>query len=349
MNAVIVATFYRFVSFGNPECLRARLHEVCSDAGTLGSIVLAEEGINGTISGNRQAVDRVLAEARGLPGCSDLTHQESMAEEQPFLRMKVFSRREIVTMGVPGADPGSGSGQHVSPGDWNALIEDDDVILIDARNNYEVEVGTFPGAINPNIGSFRDFPAWWRANGDGFRGKRIAMFCTGGIRCEKSTSLLLDEGFEDVCQLRGGILAYLRDVPAERSHWQGECFVFDGRVSVGAGLRAGNHALCYSCRRPLSPEDRRHPHYEEGVACAACHDGTTETRRAGLRERQRQVELARQRGSAHVGARIPSRAGVGSAASSVRNRLPGSRVPSPGDSRTDSGRAKHPRDREAAP
>ncbi len=320
MCALIVANFYRFVRFGNPERLREHLQPVCSDAGTLGSIILAEEGINGTISGSRCSVDRVLDEVRKLPGCAGLPHGESLAEEPPFLRMKVHSRREIVTMGVPAVDPGSATGRHVNPADWNALLEDDDVVFIDARNRYEVEVGTFSGAINPEIGSFREFPAWWQANRNRFRGKRIAMFCTGGIRCEKSTSLLLGDGFRDVCQLGGGILSYLGNMPAGRNHWQGECFVFDGRVSVGPGLRAGSHALCYSCRRPLSPQDREHPLYEEGISCAACSDRTSEARRAGLRERQRQVELARQRGSVHVGARILSRTGPGAAAAGAQGR-----------------------------
>ena len=349
MSAVIVATFYRFVGFGNPERLRRYLQTVCSDAGTLGSIIVAEEGINGTISGSRPAVGHVLEHVRGLPGCADLPHRESVVEEPPFLRMKVISRSEIVTMGDSRLDPGSGTGRHVPPGEWNALIEDDGVVLIDARNSYEIEVGTFPGAINPTIGSFRDFPAWWQANRDRFRGKRVAMFCTGGIRCEKSTSLLLGDGFRDVCQLSGGILAYLADMPPDRNHWRGECFVFDGRVSVGPGLRTGKHSLCHSCRRPLSPEDREHPLYEDGVACAACHDGTTETRRAGLRERQRQVELARERGSAHIGARFPPRAGSGFADADTQGHLPGSRVRSPSDSPVSGAHAGHPRDQGTAP
>jgi UPF0176 protein len=237
-----------------------------------------------------------------MPGCGDLDWKESAASEMPFGRIKVRLKREIVTMGEPDIDPRAEAGHYVAPEDWNALISAPDVVVIDTRNDYEVAIGTFEGALDPGTRSFREFPAWWRENAGRFGNKRVAMFCTGGIRCEKSTNFLLKEGVSEVYHLKGGILKYLETVPADQSLWHGECFVFDQRVSVGLGLREGSHGMCHACRRPLSEADRKGEAYEEGVSCPACRDAFTEADRARFRERQRQSGLARARGEAHLGA-----------------------------------------------
>ena len=296
-----VAALYHFTRFEDPAALRGPLLDLCQTHGISGTLLLAREGINGTIAGPRTGIDAVLAHIRALPGCADLEHKESTASAQPFNRMKVRLKREIVTMGQPDVDPTQGTGHYVDPADWNALITAPDVAVIDTRNDYEVAIGTFNGAIDPQTKSFGEFPAWWEANKDRFHNKRIAMFCTGGIRCEKSTNYLRQHGVEEVYHLKGGILKYLEEVPAEDSTWQGECFVFDGRVSVGHGLTEGPHILCHACRRPLLPKDRAHPDFEEGVACHHCADETSEIDKARFRERQRQIRLAAQRGERHLG------------------------------------------------
>lgn len=296
-----VAALYHFTRFDDPAALRGPLLALAKGAGVKGSLLLAREGINGTIAGTRAGIDAVLAHIRALPGCADLDWKESPAPTMPFGRMKVRLKREIVTMGQPDVDPRAGTGHYVAPTDWNDLITQPDVVVIDTRNDYEVAIGTFEGAIDPGTRSFREFPAWWEQNKDRFHNKRVAMFCTGGIRCEKSTNYLLQQGVQDVFHLKGGILKYLEDVPKERSLWQGECFVFDQRVSVGHGLVPGDHGMCHACRRPLSPEDRMRPDYEEGVQCHHCVDEYTPERRAAFRERQRQIMLARARGEHHLG------------------------------------------------
>jgi UPF0176 protein len=272
----------------------------------LGAWLLAREGINGTIAGSDQAIAAVLAHVRGWPGFAGLEAKFSRALELPFHRMKVRLKREIVTMGQPDIDPLQGVGHYVAPQDWNALISDPGTILIDTRNDYEVEIGTFRGAIDPQTKTFRDFPDWFRAErerllGQGETPPKVAMFCTGGIRCEKSTAFLKAEGIDEVYHLKGGILKYLEEVPAEQSLWQGECFVFDERVSVGHGLVPGPYELCRACRRPLSDEAKASPLYEEGVSCAACFEERDEEQRAGYRERHRQEKLAAQRGTSHIG------------------------------------------------
>ncbi|MCU4651607.1 rhodanese-related sulfurtransferase [Roseibacterium sp. SDUM158016] len=296
-----VAALYRFTRFPDPAALREPLLQVCEAGGVKGSLLLATEGINGTIAGPRAGVDAVLAHIRGLPGCADLDWKESTASEMPFGRMKVRLKREIVTMGVPGTDPNALVGTYVAPSDWNALISSPDVAVIDTRNDYETAIGSFAGAIDPGTASFRDFPAWWEENRDRFHNKRIAMFCTGGIRCEKSTAYLKAQGVEEVYHLQGGILKYLEEVPEEQSLWQGGCFVFDERVAVTHGLAETDHSLCRACRRPLGPADRAHADYEEGVTCPRCIGEFTEADRARFRERQRQVRLAEARGMAHLG------------------------------------------------
>jgi UPF0176 protein len=229
----------------------------------------------------------------------------STASERPFARLKVRLKREIVTMGQPGVDPRAATGHYVDPADWNALIRSPDVAVIDTRNAYETAIGTFEGAVDPQTDRFRDFPAWWAANAHRFHNKRIAMFCTGGIRCEKSTNWLLSQGVENVYHLKGGILRYLEEVPEADSTWRGDCFVFDGRVSVGHGLTEGPHILCHACRRPILPEDKARPEYEEGVSCHHCAAETSEQDKARFRERQRQIALARARGERHLRADMP--------------------------------------------
>ena len=298
----IVAALYHFTRFPDPDALRAPLRALAESVGVKGSLLIAREGINGTIAGPRAGIDAVLAHIRALPGCADLEWKESDAAEMPFGRMKVRLKTEIVTMGVPDVDPKARVGHYVEAAEWNALISAPDVVVIDTRNDYEIEIGTFEGAIDPQTKSFREFPQWWRDNAHRFHNKRVAMFCTGGIRCEKSTNFLLAEGVEDVFHLKGGILKYLEEVPEEDSLWHGDCFVFDGRVSLRHGLKRGNYDSCHACRRPISPADKSHPDYEEGVSCHHCIGEYSEEDRARFRERERQVRLAEKRGERHLGA-----------------------------------------------
>ena len=291
---------YHFAPFPDPAALRGPLLELCEANGITGSLLLAREGINGTIAGQKTGLDTVLAHIRALPGCDDIVWKDSPASEQPFRRMKVKLKREIVTMGQPDVDPTLKVGRYVEPKDWNDLILSPDVAVIDTRNDYEVAIGTFKGAVDPETDSFRDFPAWWEKNKERFHNKRIAMFCTGGIRCEKSTNWLMSQGVDEVYHLHGGILKYLEEVPEDQSTWEGECFVFDNRVSVGHGLREGPHVLCHACRRPILPEDMNHPEYEHGVSCHHCVDETSEADKARFRERQKQIALADARGERHL-------------------------------------------------
>ncbi|MEQ9257832.1 MAG: rhodanese-related sulfurtransferase [Roseovarius sp.] len=295
-----IAALYHFTSFEDPAAIRAPLLALCEAEKISGSLLLAREGINGTIAGPRAGIDRVIAHIRALPGCETLEWKESQSAEQPFRRLKVRLKKEIVTMGQPDVDPQARVGHYVAPEDWNDLISAPDVAVIDTRNDYEVAIGSFEGAVDPATASFRDFPAWWEANRHRFHNKRIAMFCTGGIRCEKSTNYLLGQGVEEVYHLKGGILKYLEEVPEAESKWQGECFVFDGRVSVGHGLKEGPHLLCHACRRPILPEDTARPEYEQGVSCHHCFSETSEEDKARFRERQKQIALAEARGERHI-------------------------------------------------
>lgn len=296
-----VAALYHFTRFDAPDALRPDLVALCEEHELRGTLLVAPEGINGTVAGGRDGINALLAHLRGLPGCAGLEHKESTASTMPFNRMKVRLKREIVTMGQPEVNPLARTGHYVDPADWNALIAQDDVALIDTRNDYEVAIGTFEGAVDPKTKSFGEFPEWWEANKDRFAGKKVAMFCTGGIRCEKSTNFLLSKGVEDVFHLKGGILKYLEDVPEQNSRWNGECFVFDGRVSVGHGLREGDHKLCFACRRPLEPEDLKREAYEAGVSCHHCLHETSQADRERFRERQKQIALAQKRGQQHLG------------------------------------------------
>lgn len=303
---ICVAALYQFTPFVDHAALQAPLIDCCRANGVKGTLLLAHEGINGTIAGSDTGIALALDHIRSLPGCADLDVKFSRAPAMPFHRMKVRLKREIVTMGQPGIDPLASVGTYVAPADWNALIADPETIVIDTRNDYEVAIGTFERAIDPQTASFRDFPRWFRERRDDLLGQgkapKVAMFCTGGIRCEKSTAFLKAEGVEQVYHLQGGILKYLEEVPPEDSLWQGECFVFDQRVSVGHGLVPGGYALCHACRRPVSPDAQAAPEYEEGVSCPACHAERSEEQRAGYRERHRQEQLAAARGRAHVGA-----------------------------------------------
>ena len=285
----IVAALYHFTPFEDTAALQEPLRDVGLAGGVVGTLLLAPEGINGTIAGPRAGIDAVLSHIRALPGCADLEWKESTAAEKPFRKLKVRLKREIVTMGVEGVDPRASVGHYVAPEDWNDLISAEDVAVIDTRNDYEVEIGTFKGAVDPKTRSFGEFPAWWEENKDRFHNKRIAMFCTGGIRCEKSTNYLLSQGVEDVFHLKGGILKYLEEVPEEDSLWDGSCFVFDRRVSVEHGLREGPHDVCWACRRPVSPEDMTRAEYETGVQCHRCVDEYTDADRARFRARHGQI------------------------------------------------------------
>lgn len=295
-----IAALYHFTRFDDPTALKPTLLQLCETQDVKGTLLLAQEGINGTIAGPRAGIDAVIAHIRALPGCADLEWKESTASAPPFRKMKVRLKREIVTMGQPDVDPRARVGHYVAPEDWNALIESPDVAVIDTRNDYEIAIGTFDGAVDPGTQSFGEFPAWWEANKHRFHNKKIAMFCTGGIRCEKSTNYLLGQGVDDVFHLKGGILKYLEEVPAEQSRWNGECFVFDGRVSVGHGLQEGPHELCHACRRPILPSDRTNPAFEEGVSCHHCINETSDDDKARFRERQKQIILAKERGERHL-------------------------------------------------
>ncbi|UMA64765.1 rhodanese-related sulfurtransferase [Roseivivax marinus] len=295
-----VAALYQFAPFEDPAALQPGLEACARECGVTGTLLLAHEGINGTVAGPEDGIARLIDRIRALPGCADLEVKYSTAEDRPFARLKVRLKKEIVTLGQPGVDPRAATGHYVTPEEWTDFIRQPDVAVIDTRNDYEVAIGTFEGAVDPETKSFRDFPAWWEKNKDRFHNKRIAMFCTGGIRCEKSTNYLMSQGVEEVYHLKGGILNYLEHVPEADSAWQGECFVFDGRVSVGHGLREGPHLLCHACRRPIRPEDRARPEFEEGVACHQCAHETTEADKARFRERQKQIALARARGETHL-------------------------------------------------
>ena len=310
-----VAALYQFTRFSDPAALQPPLAALCEEHGVRGTLLLAGEGINGTIAGTDAAIAAVLGHIRKLPGCAEIGVKFSRSAAMPFLRLKVRLKQEIVTLGEPQVDPTRDVGTYVDPADWNALIADPDVIVIDTRNDYEVAIGQFAGAIDPETPSFRVFPAWFRANRaqllSGSNQPKIAMYCTGGIRCEKSTAFLKSEGIEDVYHLKGGILSYLEHIPAEESLWRGECFVFDERVSVGHGLAQGPHKLCRACRMPLTAQDLASPLYVQGVACPHCHDDRSADQRARYAERERQQRLARSRGVEHVGAKLPPKGSAG--------------------------------------
>lgn len=296
-----VAALYRFCRLERFESLRSPLAEFCCARGIKGTLLLAHEGINGTVAGSDAAIGELIAYLQSIPEFAGLEVKYSHAAEMPFHRMKVRLKREIVTMGVDDVDPIRSVGTYVEAGDWNALISDPDTILIDTRNDYEVALGSFEGAVDPHTSSFREFPRWVEEHRGDLEHKKIAMFCTGGIRCEKATAFVKSLGFEDVFHLKGGILKYLEQVPAAESRWQGECFVFDERVSVSHGLAEGDAQLCRACRHPLTAKDLASPKYQAGISCSYCHDQRSEADRERYAERQKQVELAQRRGRGHIG------------------------------------------------
>ncbi len=298
--AIVVAALYKFTTLQEFEALREPLQRTCAGAGVMGTLLLAREGINGTIAGTRYGIDRVLTHIRALPGCADLDWKESTCAGMPFKRMKVRLKREIVTMGVEGIDPNRAMGTYVAPDDWNDLISKPDVLVVDTRNDYEFAIGSFEGAVNPRTKSFREFPGWVQQHLNRDNRLKVAMFCTGGIRCEKATALLKEMGFEDVYHLRGGILKYLEETPAEKSMWQGECFVFDERVSVGHGLRPGPYQLCSICRTPFLSSNAAAGGYAS-CPCPDCEKRADANKKKAAAERQHQIELAEQRGQTHIG------------------------------------------------
>ena len=308
MADFLVAALYKFVHLPDFRELRAPLLEFCEVQEVKGTLLLADEGINGTIAGTEAGIRAVLQRLRSAPRLADLVHKESWAPRMPFYRMKVKLKREIVTMGVPNIHAETMAGIYVRPEDWNELIADPEVVVVDTRNDYEYRIGTFERAVNPETRSFTEFPAWieaQRQEGGVLHGKRkVAMFCTGGIRCEKSTAYMRSLGYDEVYHLEGGILKYLETMPEENSLWRGDCFVFDERVSVRHGLEPGNYEFCRACREPLSPEDKAAGHFIEGVSCIHCHDKHTDEQKRRFAERQRQVELARQRAERHIGERV---------------------------------------------
>ncbi|MEO5323429.1 rhodanese-related sulfurtransferase [Mesorhizobium sp. CC13] len=297
-----VAALYRFCRLERFEELRQPLAAFCCARGIKGTLLLASEGINGTVAGTSEAIAALVSHLEAIPAFAGLEVKYSSAAEMPFHRMKVRLKREIVTMGVEDIDPLRSVGAYVEPAAWNALISDPDTVVVDTRNDYEVAIGTFTGAVDPHTTSFRDFPAWVEAHRGELEGKKVAMFCTGGIRCEKATAYVKSIGIDEVFHLKGGILSYLEEVPAEESLWAGECFVFDERVSVVHGLAEGEAELCRACRHPLMPEERQSPKYQAGVSCPHCHELRSDDDRARYAERHRQVELAEERGSGrHIG------------------------------------------------
>jgi UPF0176 protein len=301
----LTAALYKFVTLENYTALQGNIHAACVAYHIKGTILLAREGINGTIAGLPSDIHAVLnylrTDAAFEGKFASLEHKESFAETHPFYRMKVKLKKEIVTMGVPSVNPNNTVGTYVKPEDWNALISDPDVILLDTRNDYEVHIGTFKGAVDPKTTTFREFPEYVAQNLDKTKHKKVAMFCTGGIRCEKASSYMLEQGFDEVYHLQGGILKYLETVPEAESLWQGECFVFDQRVAVKHGLEVGEFDQCYACRMPLSPAELKSPQYTAGISCPHCYSSLTEEKKKSLTERQKQVILAKQRGEQHIG------------------------------------------------
>lgn len=301
MSKFVVCALYRFVRLENFEQLRQPLLDVMEQYDVRGTLLLAHEGVNGTIAGTREGIDAVVSWLRSDERLAALDTKESLHDELPFKRCKVKLKKEIVTLGVEGIDPNRVVGTYVEPKDWNALISDPDVVLIDTRNQYEFDVGTFKGAHNPATDSFRQFPQYVSENLDPEKNKKVAMFCTGGIRCEKSTAFLKEQGFEEVYHLKGGILKYLEEVPEENTMWEGECFVFDDRVTVDHQLQKGQYFLCNACRLPITEQDMQHPNYEQGVSCPHCYGTHSDEQIARFREREHQMRLAGERGLAHIG------------------------------------------------
>ncbi|WP_027859835.1 oxygen-dependent tRNA uridine(34) hydroxylase TrhO [Marinobacterium jannaschii] len=302
MSQVVVCALYKFVTLDDFEAMREPLRLKMEEFGVRGTLLLAKEGVNGTVAASREGIDNLLAWLKSDPRLSELGYKESYDDSNPFYRTKVKLKKEIVTMGVEGIDPKEVVGTYVKPAEWNALISDPEVVLVDTRNDYEVEIGTFRNAINPNTETFREFPAYVAENLNPEKHKKVAMFCTGGIRCEKSTAYMKEQGFEEVYHLEGGILKYLEEVDSDQSMWEGECYVFDNRVAVNHDLEKGSYDQCHACRLPITAEDKQSEQYEQGVSCPRCFDKHSEEQKQRFRQRELQAELARMRGEEHIGA-----------------------------------------------
>ncbi len=303
-SQVTVSALYHFVTLENFQEIQQPLYDFMVTHEIKGTILLAQEGINGTVAGTQKAIDKLHDWLRSDERLQQLRTKESFDDEMPFYRTRVKLKKEIVTMGVQGIDPNQVAGTYVKPEDWNALISDPDVTLVDTRNEYEVAIGTFKNAINPKTESFRQFPDYVEKNMDPKKHKKVAMFCTGGIRCEKSTAFLKEQGYDEVYHLQGGILKYLETVAEENSLWEGECFVFDNRVSVDHQLKKGTYDQCHACRLPITEEDKRSEKYQQGVSCPSCFDKKSEKQRSRFAERERQVQLAKERGETHIGSDV---------------------------------------------
>ncbi len=297
----VTCALYKFVALPHFQSLRAPLLKVMTDNQVYGTLLLASEGINGTVSSTRKGIDTLLAWLDQQPGLDNIDCKESFDNKIPFYRTKVKLKKEIVTMGVEGIDPKKTVGTYVKPEDWNQLIADPEVLVVDTRNHYEVQIGTFENAVNPETDSFREFPKWAQKNLDPNKNSKIAMFCTGGIRCEKSTAYLKEQGFDEVYHLKGGILKYLEEVPEEQSLWHGECFVFDNRVTVNHSLEAGSFDQCHACRMPITEQEKTLDSYQEGISCLHCYGKVSEEQKQRFAQRQKQVKLAKARGESHIG------------------------------------------------
>ena len=301
----LTAAFYHFVNLENIEQLQVFILKFCQKNNIKGTVLLASEGINGTISGGEEKIQKFIEfikqDSYFKNKFKNLEYKESWASKNPFYRMKVRLKKEIVALGVDGISPTKKVGEYVNPEDWNNLINDPNTIVIDTRNNYEVDIGTFKNSINPETETFREFPSYVDKNLNNNETKKVAMFCTGGIRCEKATSLMLEKGFKDVYHLKGGILKYLESIPKEESLWEGECFVFDQRVAVTHGLSEGQYDQCYACRHPLSPDELKSKQYTKGISCPYCIDKLTQKKKAGVIERQKQIMLSKSKGENHIG------------------------------------------------
>ncbi len=300
-SSIVVTALYHFVRLENFQDLRQPLLNIMQENNVRGTLLLASEGINGTIAGNRKGTDKVLNWLRQDERLKSFDSKESFTDSMPFYRTKVKLKKEIVTMGVEGIDPKSKVGRYVKPQDWNELISDPDTLLIDTRNDYEYQIGSFKNAVNPNTNTFREFPEYVKKNLDPKKHKKVAMFCTGGIRCEKSTAYLMEQGFEDVFHLQGGVLKYLEEVPKEETMWEGECFVFDNRVAVNHDLEKGQYRQCFACRYPITQEEMQSDKYQEGVSCPHCFYRVTAEQKQRFAEREKQILLAKQRGEEHIG------------------------------------------------
>jgi len=300
-SKLVVAALYCFVRLDKTNNIRQRLLTVCEKTDLKGTLLLANEGVNGTIAGSREAIDTVMAALKAECDLNRVEYKESFAYENPFLRMKIKLKQEIVTLGVPGVDPSACVGEYVSPQDWNSLIQDPEVLLLDTRNDYEYAIGTFKGAVDPYTSTFRQFPKYVTDNLSPHKHKKVAMFCTGGIRCEKASAYMLQQGFEKIYHLKGGILQYLEEIPEEESLWHGECFVFDERVSVRHGLELGSYDQCYGCRYPITEAEKLLPTYVKGVSCLYCASSTSSEQKQRFAERQKQISLAKHGGRSHLG------------------------------------------------